>query len=604
MGKGGSFTLPRSPFKQQGAGKPTPVLPFKLPSPRLPPVARSPRTFGPQAMGRLLTGMRVAPHLDEMASSKKQRAAIESIVNSTFSEYDTDGGGVLSLEEATAAMNDLVMRQGFLRSFSAEQVEEALLYIDEDGDGQVSLDEFFRFYLSFVTWAKNERAAAAEEAAELAAKQRGEAMERDKHKVRARTGAGDPQKKNPSPRVARATPLLAAHSLPCVASLLLYLSCAYAACVCILRQPIVLTYAEKRLAREVASFSYDPLKPPLKTPATSGAAAAATVDVSAADDAEDGHETSTHGEGEARRSRTSPPPLERGNSSYLPPPRRGSMSGFTDVAKQGAWAVLRQMKGEVSLFSEAEQDTVNGAFLKANSGHEDGRNRKGNRSSVNARNISKSFEQVKNDEEAGNLSTAQMPLAKFRLMCQNAFGIKTPFIQDALFRACRPGHDSRLTSRELMVGLAPAIKGNPMQRAAFMFVLYDSDNSDLVTLRELGKMHNAVAVGCAIERDLLAFALTRTGMKKKATFKDYLEHVQVRERERTCLLTRARMCMCMQLAGVWKRSPTDPHSRGLCCLVYYSRLGAGEWRVRGASGAAAEDHASPPREASKVKGGG
>ena len=36
---------------------------------------------------------------------------------------------------------------------------------------------------------------------------------------------------------------------------------------------------------------------------------------------------------------------------------------------------------------------------------------------------------------------------------------------------CRPGKDQVLTFQELMKGLAPAIKGDLEQRAAFMFIL-------------------------------------------------------------------------------------------------------------------------------------
>ena len=38
------------------------------------------------------------------------------------------------------------------------------------------------------------------------------------------------------------------------------------------------------------------------------------------------------------------------------------------------------------------------------------------------------------------------------------------------------------------------------QRSAFLFTLYDADDSDAISLRELGNAHREVAIGCALDR--------------------------------------------------------------------------------------------------------
>ena len=64
------------------------------------------------------------------------------------------------------------------------------------------------------------------------------------------------------------------------------------------------------------------------------------------------------------------------------------------------------------------------------------------------------------------------------------------------------GKDELLTFEELKEGLAPVLHGDKTHRSAFMFVLYDKDESNQVSLRELGELHGSVPAGCIIERDL------------------------------------------------------------------------------------------------------
>lgn len=61
-----------------------------------------------------------------------------------------------------------------------------------------------------------------------------------------------------------------------------------------------------------------------------------------------------------------------------------------------------------------------------------------------------------------------------------------------------------LTFEQLKEGLAPVLHGDKMHQSAFMFVLYDKDESDQVTLREIGELHRSVPSGCCIERDLVS----------------------------------------------------------------------------------------------------
>ena len=75
-----------------------------------------------------------------------------------------------------------------------------------------------------------------------------------------------------------------------------------------------------------------------------------------------------------------------------------------------------------------------------------------------------------------------------------------------------------------MKGLAPAIKGDLEQRAAFMFILYDTDESGSFTMKELGKMHSDVTVGCVIEKDLINFSRTCAAGTRMFTFEQYLQH--------------------------------------------------------------------------------
>ena len=51
-------------------------------------------------------------------------------------------------------------------------------------------------------------------------------------------------------------------------------------------------------------------------------------------------------------------------------------------------------------------------------------------------------------------------------------------------------------------------------RAAFMFDMYDEDDSGVITLDELAKMINAAAPGSLVEQDLLA--LSRLSQNRKA----------------------------------------------------------------------------------------
>ena len=60
-------------------------------------------------------------------------------VRRKFQDYDKDGNGVVSLEEA----HDILRKE---LAFTPAQTAELVKKYDKNGDGQLSYEEFIRFY--------------------------------------------------------------------------------------------------------------------------------------------------------------------------------------------------------------------------------------------------------------------------------------------------------------------------------------------------------------------------------------------------------------------------------------------------------------------------
>lgn len=198
--------------------------------------------------------------------------------------------------------------------------------------------------------------------------------------------------------------------------------------------------------------------------------------------------------------------------------------------------LLRLLHKVTYAYEDREKDHLSRSFLYAATGSELGHYNNKSRGGVKE---NETFQDKLKEELQGDITLAQINLSAFRKLCER-FGIKSAFAQESFFRVCRPGADKQLTFQELLVGMAPLIKGTLEQRSAWMFILYDADESGEFTLKELGKLHNDVEVGCVLENDLVQFmryisqaeaAEGKTvgggeGHKKCFRFDEYLAHVK------------------------------------------------------------------------------
>jgi Ca2+-binding EF-hand superfamily protein len=181
------------------------------------------------------------------------------------------------------------------------------------------------------------------------------------------------------------------------------------------------------------------------------------------------------------------------------------------------------------VYTDEERRRLGAKFLRASCGFSQGR-------PVGAAEAGASFdadsiEQLLEKAESRNLGKAKISIERFRKLSAEAFGIRTAFLQESLFRVCRPGKDAKLSFLEFLRGIAPAAKGTQDERAAFMFTLYDADEQGGVCLTELRTMFAKLEIDCVVEKDLVRFSQHAVHSEHVTSddeyrYTAYLAHVQ------------------------------------------------------------------------------
>ena len=130
--------------------------------------------------------------------------------------------------------------------------------------------------------------------------------------------------------------------------------------------------------------------------------------------------------------------------------------------------------------------------------------------------------------EQGSIENARLDFARFASMCRDTLDVHSKLLHTGLWRLTRAGADQMLSFQELLVAWAPAVKGSAEQRAAFVFSLYDTDASGMLSRLELARMHQDIEVGCVFEHDILTFHSYAKDVAtdgRELTIDDYMHHV-------------------------------------------------------------------------------
>jgi Ca2+-binding EF-hand superfamily protein len=201
-----------------------------------------------------------------------------------------------------------------------------------------------------------------------------------------------------------------------------------------------------------------------------------------------------------------------------------------DPADNQAKAELRKLLDGAThrvVFSDDERRRLGCKFLRASCGFSQGK-----QASFDVGELfdAESLEKLLEKSESHSLGKAKITVERFRRLAAEAFGVRTPFLQESLFRVCRPGKDAKLTFLEFLRGIAPAAKGTREERGAFMFTLYDADEQGSVCLTELRTMFSRIEVDCVVKQDLVRFSQHASENKLQASgggyrYPAYLAHV-------------------------------------------------------------------------------
>ena len=176
-------------------------------------------------------------------------------------------------------------------------------------------------------------------------------------------------------------------------------------------------------------------------------------------------------------------------------------------------------------FDDPHRRALSNLFVEASSGHAHGVHAAG--ASLHEDSDVGSAEALVEKYEKGRIDRIQLTLEEFRVFA-GTIGINGKVMQDNLFRNCRPGSDKLLTFQELLRGIAPILRGDEQAQSAFQFCLYDANGDGRLQARELFSLQKELRTDCALERDIVAFAIgakTLKGGMKHLTFSSYEEHL-------------------------------------------------------------------------------
>ena len=173
---------------------------------------------------------------------------------------------------------------------------------------------------------------------------------------------------------------------------------------------------------------------------------------------------------------------------------------------------------EARAWAMEEKDALSRLFLMASCGRMQGKYGSGGSDS------SLSVAEMLEFNKTGSIDKAELAKAKFDVLCENGLGVATSKIKQALWRTARPGRDSHLTFQELCNALAAPIKGSFEQRCAFVYSIYDEDDSGELSKLELSRFALSIHAGCIFEADVLSFSREGTPEQRVLSFDDYADH--------------------------------------------------------------------------------